>query len=67
MGRSALLRALQAVRSQHRAFGSTTQACAAHAARPGEVIPELQPYAGPTTVIDVRFIRPDATNCTCSV
>ncbi len=53
MGRSALLRALQTFRSQQRSFSSTTQALAANAARPGETLPEMLPYAGPSTVIDV--------------
>ncbi|BDA46134.1 Serine-pyruvate aminotransferase, mitochondrial [Coccomyxa sp. Obi] len=54
MGRSALLRTLQtSLRLQTKNFSSTAPALAANAARPGEVLPEILPYAGPSTVIDV--------------
>ena len=54
MGRSAVLRAVQAARGLHeRAFFTGQAAQGVVAAKAGESIPEILPYGGPKTVLDV--------------
>ncbi|CAK0772136.1 hypothetical protein CVIRNUC_003932 [Coccomyxa viridis] len=53
MGRASLVRVLRSVRLHGRAFITSASASASPALRPDEPLPELQPYAGPTTIIDV--------------
>ena len=56
MGRSALLRAVQAARVLHQRAVSTGQpAFGAIATKAGESVPEILPYGGPKTVIDVSL------------
>jgi hypothetical protein len=54
MSRSAVLRAVQAARGLHeRAFFTGQAAQGVVAAKAGESIPEILPYGGPKTVLDV--------------
>ena len=55
MGRASLVRVLRSVRLHGRAFNTSASASASPALRPDEPLPELQPYAGPTTIIDVML------------
>ncbi len=49
------MRVLRSVQGQSRVFTSSASASASTGTRADEPLPELQPYAGPTSIIDVRL------------